>query len=264
MEALSNYEKIVNQNALLKKELELERIDHADDIEQLSKKIDDLEDLKVKYEEFEYGLKEFDALVQSKVKEWQEKEMVSQVEERLTKEAPRLLVQMLKAELQAYPEGCLPQLKELIDSAATTRMNKYLMDKESWPEWFMNQYRLEVQQGIHQGIDKAFNTRVKLMADERLQQLIHGEWSRFVEEKITPFCRNSLKSQLKNMVQMFYVTCGKCGSTREVTLTPDNIAKLIKRHSITVDCWNPMCKGLLWPHRIHVTLGMVISVLVSS
>jgi len=173
-------------------------------------------------------------------------------------------MQMLRAELQAYPEGCLPQLRERLDSAAFKRRDELLSNRHSWPEWFKDRYRIEVQQGIQLGINEAFNKRVEFNAEKRLQQLIQVEWLRFVEENITPFCRTSLKSQLTNMVYTFNVTCEKCGTTRGVTLTPDNLAELIKKPSITVDCWNPRCWDFLWHHRIHITLGTIINLIVRS
>ncbi len=264
MKAVAHYEKVVEERDMLVRQLEDDRERYRDELEQREKTITQLRSLRVKYSASNYTLEEFDMLVDDKFRKWKEEGMEEAVESRWEREAPHRLMQMLRAELQAYPEGCLPQLRERLDSAALKRRDELLSNRHSWPEWFRDRYRIEVQQGIQLGINEAFNTRVEFNAEKRLQQLIQVEWPRFVEENITPFCRNSLKSQLTNMGYMLLLTCEKCGTAMEVTLTPDNLAELIKKPSLTVDCWNPRCRGFLWPHRIHITLGMVIELIVTS
>lgn len=264
MKAVAHYDKVVEERDMLVRQLEDGRERDRDELDQLEKKISQLESLRVKYSESTFTLEEFDMLVEDRFRKWKEDVMEEAVESRWEREGPRRLMQMLRAELQVYPEGCFPQLRERLDSAALKKRDELLSNRHSWPKWFRDRYRIEVQQGIQLGIDEAFNTRVEFNANERLQQLIQVEWPRFVEENITPFCRNSLKSQLTNMVYTFIVICEKCGTTREVTLTPDNLAELIKKPSITTDCRNPRCMDFLWRHRILITLGMVIDVIIRS
>ncbi len=264
MKAVAHYDKVMEERDILARQLEDERERNRDELEQRENTITQLKSLKVKYCESNFTLEEFDKLVEDRFRTWKEEGMEEAVESRWEREAPHRLMQMLRAELQAYPEGCLPQLRERLDSAALKKRDELLSNRHSWPKWFRDKYRSEVQQGVQLGIDEAFNTRVEFNAEKRLQQLIQVEWPRFVEENVTPFCRSSLKSQLTNMGITFIVTCEKCGTAMEVTLSPDNLAELIKKTSITADCWNPRCMDFLRHHRIHITLGMVIGVIVRS
>lgn len=264
MDAISNYEEVVDEKSRLSRALYLERKRHADEIKKLNQRISSLEDIKIKYNESEYSLEEFEDLIKSRFEEFKEEKMKKQIGRRWKKEAPRLIEQGLINEIRAYPDRCRPKLKELLDSTSKKLMNELLSNKDNWPEWFIDYYASKVEKAAIQYINEEFLNRVEFGAERRLQLKVLVEWPKYLEEHITPFCRSSIITQLQNMMCTIDLSCNKCGTITAVPLTPEVIADIIKKPKISIDCSNLNCRHWGMPRKVELTLGKVIYAIVNS
>lgn len=261
MDAISNYKKVVDEKSRLTRTLYIERKKHADEIKKLNQRISYLEDKKIKYE-YEYSLEEFDDLITSKFEEFKETEMKKQIERRWNFEAPRLIKQGMLAEIRAYPDKCLSQIKELLDSTAKDKRDELLSDRDSWPEWFLNYYASEVKKAAILYMNEEFYYLVEVESERMLQQKMLVEWPKYLEEHITPFCRGSIITQLQNMMCPLTLQCDKCGIDTTVSLTPDIIADIVKKPKVGIKCSNPNCRDWGRPHKINLTLGEIFHAIV--
>jgi predicted nuclease with TOPRIM domain len=125
-EALVFFEQYKTEATRLSAELEQEREQHRDQIQRLEKRVSKFESLKIKYNEKDYALEEFDTFVQKRVDEAEEKLIDRRVQEKWVREMPALIEQRLKIESQKYPSDCSPLLKEIVESKATFRVDELL------------------------------------------------------------------------------------------------------------------------------------------
>ena len=111
-------------------------------------------------------------------------------------------------------------------------------------------------------MNEEFYYLVEVESEKRLQQKELVEWPRFLEEHITPICRSSVITQLQNMMCPSTLQCDKCGIDTTVSLTPDIIAKLMKKPKVGINCSNLNCRDWGMPHKIELTLGEVFHAIV--
>jgi hypothetical protein len=137
-------------------------------------------------------------------------------------------------------------------------------NRSKWPEYLQNLFRSELSKGIERGLDEDFKKRVEEQVNIRFQQLIQVEWPKFIEEMITPFCQTSIKNQLGKISLPLNIWCDRCGTQIDVTLTPDDMVKLIKRRRISRRCSNPNCRFLGRPTMVSLTLGKIIVNIIES
>lgn len=223
-EAILNFDHYKRETARLTRELEQEKKLRADDTQRLENEISKLKNLRVKYGENMYSLEEFDVIVQKGLEEAKEKKIEKSIQDRWTRESSALLEQRLKVEFQKYPNNCSPLLKSLVDSRAINRMNELLKNPATWPKWFLELHSKKVEQDINKGLNDAFYIKVEEGARRKLQELVQIRWPQYIEEKITPFCMNSIKNQLISLSQPLHIACNRCGTQMDVTMSSDDIA----------------------------------------
>jgi len=164
----------------------------------------------------------------------------------------------VKKEILSYPTGCFPETRTAIESQGSKHAETILRNTYTWPQWFKTHYQQEVNLGVQNGLDKAFNDRVDQKATEETNRRTNIAWPLFVQQHITPKFQGSLRNQLLKLTETHRVWCDKCGKEYEYTPTPDEIAVLLRESRILLRCLNPACRDFIFPHIFPVSLGGII------
>lgn len=264
IEAIRNYDKVSIAYEGLSKEYKRMKLKYEQETRMLRSEISELNNLRSKYGKKEYGLRNFNVLVKEESRKWKDSILDKMLDEKWKKEKDVLLMKKYREELNSYPTGCARELVDLIESRTQQEVEKKLRKRVSWPTWFKKIYQSEVRNGVAKGLNEEFEKRVKEGSEERLDELVQTEWPKFVEEKITPFCRREITSQLMEISRPMRLWCDKCGTSEDLTIGSGDIAKLIKWPRIFVFCPNPNCKTILGRRRIWITLGQIIDDIVKT
>lgn len=130
---------------------------------------------------------------------------------------------------------------------------------------FIQAYEGEIEKRVKNAIDSEFNARVEKKSSrravEKLEVLKREEWPRWYSQNIEPRLRD-LESKVKEnalklLVGPWQISCEKCGAVQEVSLV-DHVGGLLSLGYTEVECGNPGCKGLVFRHRIKVTLRELV------
>ena len=265
-EALKYYDAQKGENAALREEVKLlktekseTRIRYEDRIKDLESRVAEQGSLKITYKKEHYTPKDFDKLVKAKVEQEYRASINREVNERWAAEAPSLVKEATKKEILSYPKSCNPETRTAIESQSIKQANSILQNRYTWPQWFQTHYQQEVNLGVQNGLDRAFNDRVNQKAMEEINRRVNYEWPKFILEKVTPMVRGALTDLLKRLNQTIQINCDRCGSRYNIDIGPDTIAALIKEPWIGIKCPNPSCRDLLIiSHSFPLTLGYVI------
>lgn len=264
-EALKFYDSMKENNATLEEEghrLKIEKSEmqtrYEDRIMELENQLAQEKGVRITYKKAHYTPKEFDRLVASRVEREHHADINRKVRERWVAEAPGLVREAVKKEILSYPSSCSPETRTTIETQAIKHAETILRNRLTWPQWFQTYYRQEVNTGVQNGLDKAFNDSVDKKAAEEIHRRVNLAWPLFVQQYITPKFQGSLAEQLMRLRGTHKVRCDKCGCEYDYTPTSEQIAVLLREPRILCRCLNPACRDLIFPHNFPVSLGDII------
>lgn len=227
-------------------------------IMQKDREIKDRDSVELKYNKKSFTPRQFDKLVDKRFDGKVKAEIENSVIERWKKEAPKLIYEALLEELNKYPNSCMPQTGELIDSIAHDQRDKQLKNRTHWPKWFQDLFESEVLSGINKGLDEEFSKNVENTAQTRLSYLIGIEWPRYIRKIADQFFKDNFREQLIKLQRPITISCDRCRHVYSFSLTHNGIADLFRKPTIRIPCTTPGCRDLFRPHGIHLSLAEVI------
>jgi len=190
-------------------------------------------------------------------------EIERKAQEKFEAEASNLAKTELERNLRLSDSEMPKVLNDLLEKKVNERTNQILNTPSQWPAWFRSLQKLQIDQGINAGLNETYWANVRAAADKaRLD-----EWPRvlekYIREKITPFCRQTILSQIMKPT-MFEKRCDKCGTNNTWELSPEYIADLIALPYVSWPCQNPQCRDFFTKHKVSVTLGDLIMHIVGN
>jgi len=252
-EAVERYDKIKEENNKLK--IQLWSIQKQ--LKKVQGELSKYKALRARLGGKNISLEAFDRKIEEQTLKIYQKEIEKKSLEKFKAEAPTLAKRELDRVLKLPGSQRPKAINNLLEEKVNEKLDHTLATPFLWPPWFKQLKRQEVNTGIANGLNETFWGNVQAAINNAKQK----EWPRFLNEyvqnTITPFCQQAVMNQLTNP-NTIEKACDKCRTIMIVTLTPDDIAELIKRPYILVDCINPQCKDFLRRHRIRITLGDVI------
>ena len=270
-ESIDNYDKVLAENEILKRKSQareaafIDQLSEKDaEIDRLRKRIKYLEGLRRKYPKGTYNLDEFELQVQSGIDLEERKQIELGVDDRWQTEKPKLLLNALRDEMRSYPDKCLPETRALIDKTSETARDSLLRSEVGWPLWFKELHDKKIQAGVQRGLDAKFYALAEEKSQRELSRKVNIEWPNHVRNYMTPWFQRIWREELMNVNVVHRFTCDRCGLAMEIQLTADTLANLIQQPNIVVQCINPGCRDLLWPHNIRITLGQVLYTLMQK
>jgi hypothetical protein len=262
-EAISNYRRVKEERDDFEAKLGEERRSHAEESQRMQKEIEELQALKVRFSEAEYGLKEFEALVERESAEWRKKELNKALNERWGNESPNLISTELNRQLSDYPKNISQHLRQLIETKVNEKVNATLKDRRNWPFWFCNVYNSEVREGAQSQINAEFKRRVDEATKTGLLQLKNIEWPTYLRSVAITFFQKPLQQQLINLCIPLTLTCNKCRLSFNFQPNPTDMAEMIRTGVIYVQCINPQCRDLIIPHKMPLYLADIIAIILN-
>ena len=216
----------------------------------LEKKIQDLSSSRINFSKKEYSRKEFKALVKQHVDDTVKKRISKGVERKFQEELPSLI----SSEIQKFPENCSPETYLLIEAQAKKHRDE-LLKSSTWPPWFNEWVNQKILSDVNSQLDKEFYRSVDASAYQQLESLRMDAWPQYLNDVVTPYLQNSITSQLLTLNTTIQIECYSCGGLMDVTITPDEIALLLRTGKIKTACI--YCEGIFRP-KIRTTLGDLI------
>ena len=237
---------------------------HDEQVKKLQRKLSEkeiqserLKRKRVKYNKQHYSIEEFEELVKQRFTEQVNEIINKRVKEKVVDELPKIL----KSEVSRYPYGCRELTRSTIDFSALGKMNKLLQQKHSWPAWFRREVEKEAARIAQGYYNDEFWRQVTVKASERLENLKKKAWPEYIKRNITPFLQQNFQIQLQGLTTEIIVTCLSCGNNHQVSITPEDVAKLITRGFTVYPC--PHSKGWFRP-KIKITLADLLLIITAG
>ncbi len=202
----------------------------------------------VKYNKQNYSIEEFEELVEQRFIDKVNDTINQRVKEKVVDELPKIL----KSEVSRYPYECSALTRSIIDSSSLEKMNKLLQQKHSWPAWFRGEVEKEAAKIAQGYYNDEFWRQVQIKASEELDNLKKKAWPEYINRNITSFLQQNLQMQLQDLTTEIIVTCLSCGNNHQVSITSEDVAKLITRGFMVYTC--PHSKGWFRP-KMKITLA---------
>ena len=209
-----------------------------------------LEDLRIKYLNDEFTLRDFDNFLKDERKEYRRVLQGKDAEKRAEDLLPGKVIKKINEYSQSYPSDVPIEFMKAVETLVDKRTKDLLLDKDNWPKWLHDRVQQKVTQDTQAGLDAEFEDRLKRATNEKVAQKTGVEWPRYVKDNIHPFITQSIQQQLLKLQNPIRGTCNKCGTDYEYGLTQDMISDLYRTGFTIVDCPNPACRG--FRNRTHV------------
>jgi hypothetical protein len=238
IEAVSNYDSVLNRNIELGKVIE----DQKQLIRSLKKQVKDLQEIKIKYNENSYNLEEFQRLVEKSAEKWKKHVLTKELEKKWQTEKDSLVINSVQEDLKQYPY-CSEPLKGIIDEKSKSEVDRILKSEMSWPDWFKSQLASKIQKRTNEQMDQNYYNSIEQGVLNRLMELKAIEWQEYVRTHTAPFFQQSFRDQYLTLSQEVYYTCDTCGTECMIDLDPDNMRKIVNRGTLRIHCCNENCKG---------------------
>ena len=197
------------------------------------------------------SLRKFARLVTSEAKKENQEAIVSKANDIVRIKLPLFV----KAEIDRYPNNCTDETRSIIDSKTISRRNEYLNTPSMWSREFQTWINNQIETGVIQKEDEAFWKEVHLEANIEINQRLPAAWKNQLENYATKYMQNSIQHQLRRLSIPITLFCPKCNGPHQITLTPDDIAQIIRKGSVSYPCI--YCTGLFKP-QIIITLGELL------
>lgn len=142
------------------------------------------------------------------------------------------------------------EIAELINTEADKKADVILRHQGSWPPWFEELYRGEVQEKVHAGLNEEFNAKVEAMAEsmarEKLNYLISTHWPSWHRENVEPKIAELEDKIRANALQLirgpWRFTCDQCNTSFSAKLATRDVEQLLKTGRTNVACANSQCE----------------------
>jgi len=176
---------------------------------------------------------------------------------------PKLVQERLIGLLSKKPRP--DYIEGLIGAEAKKMSDEILLHPEKWPDGFKRFFTKEVDHKVKNAINSEFNARVEREASkravDRLEELKREEWPRWCSQNVEPrlwYLESKIgENALKQLVGPWNIACDKCGTVQTVSLE-NHTGNLLNLGYTEVECGNPECKGLVFRHKIRVSLHELI------
>jgi hypothetical protein len=240
-----------NKQRLQDKEKEIEQLLHVISLKNVYMK--ELEEPRIRYKKDQYSPKEFRALIKAEV----DKYIKKQIQVKAKKLAEKLLPKYVTDEISRYPERCAVATKQMIENQAKIYRDFTLLNPSTWPPLLIDKVEERANALANQIMNEEFEKKVSRQAWYELNKLIEVYWPKQLTEKVTPFIQSSLRSQLLKLTHTIHFDCGRCGASQYLTMVPNDIATLLKKSRIIINCIH--CQK-----RISLTLGELLWTIVNN
>ena len=119
---------------------------------------------------------------------------------------------------------------------------------------------------VDKRFDEEFQKQVESKSDEKarekLEFLKNVEWPQWFKANIDPNVRGLEKKIVDNALSQlkgpWTIHCGKCNEQQNVVFTSREVADLMMKNYVVIDCQNPDCISLFRRHRMRLTLETLL------
>ena len=222
---------------------------HENQIRFLEASNEDLESIRVSIGGKEkVSLRKFAQLVTSEAKKANQETIVSKANEIAMIKLPIFV----EAEIDRYPYNCTDETRSIIESKAFSLRDEYLEDPGMWSPEFRSKNEKVIKRRVEEDKNASFWQEVHIEANKEINQRLPSSWTYYLQNFATKYIQNSFQNQLRRLSIPITLYCPKCHGPHQVTLTPNELAQIIRHGFVSFPCM--YCKWLFKP-KVSITLG---------
>lgn len=257
-EALSKYDSVKERTVKLKNEIRT--LKHK--LKNSQEEAVTYKNLKLQFAGKEISLEEFNKMIWKQTRKNYREKIERKVQEKFRAKATALTTAKLTHLLKLPREQRPANLNTLLDEERDLQVNKVLKTPDTLPQWFKRDEKARIESKVQERVDNIFWENVHAQVEKTKKEEWRPYLDKYIREAATPYLQSITVDKFVQEIANFTfgMSCSRCNTITSLNLTPEDIVKLFRGVTLSIDCATPQCKGAV----LHTTLPFSLGTLIIS